>query len=270
MKTFDLRLPDRKEIGLATCGDWHLGAMTCDEDAVDDWIAKVHDNKWYVILMGDLMENATIGSVGAVFEQIKNPQSQLNLTIEKLTPIKEYIIGGVAGNHGRRSVKSVGLDPDEIICTQLGTKYWGPAALGRIQVGKAHWTIFVHHGHGGGALLGSKLNVIAERMTKIVPMADLYLAGHTHADVAGSDSRYELTTNSGAVRLARQHRHFSGTGSLLNYEGYPEAMLLPPASKVQVVHHLHTRVQISRGNAAGKPDGNMFEKPYQREPFYYF
>ena len=264
MITFDQRFPEEKEVGLACCGDWHLGAQTCDEEAVDNWIEKIRENKWLVILMGDLTENATLGSVGAVFEQKMTPQAQVRSVVDKLTPIKDYIIGGIGGNHGARSRKAVGLDPDEIICWELGIPYWGHTGAGRIQVGDAHWKIMAHHGHGGGALLGSKLNVVAEKMTKIMPMMDLYLAGHTHADVAGSDVRPDLTLTGGGVGVIRHRRHFSGTGSLLDYSNsYAEAMLMPPASKVQVVHYLGDR----RHTRAG---ANTFEKPYRREPEYYF
>ncbi len=265
MRIFDQRFPDEKEIGLATCGDWHLGSKTCDEAAVDDWLAKIKENGWYVILMGDITENATVGSVGAVFEQRISPQEQVRLAVEKLTPIKDYIIGGIGGNHGARSMKTAGLDPDEIMCWELGVPYWGHSGLGRIQVGDAHWKIFCHHGCGGGGLLGSKLNVVAEKMTKIVPMADLYIAGHTHADVAGSDTRPDLTILKGACKIVKKHRHFSGTGSLLEYdESYAEGMLLPPASKVQVVHFLGSRAH--RRNEGARE----WLKPYRRQPEYYY
>jgi len=266
MKTFDQRFPDKKEIGLATCGDWHLGAKTCDEGAVDDWLAKIKDNGWYVILMGDITENATIGSVGAVFEQTMTPQEQVKCAIEKFMPIKDYIIGAVGGNHGARSVRTAGLDPDEIMCWELGVPYWGHSGLGRLQVGDAHWKVFCHHGSGGGGLLGSKLNVVAEKMTKIVPMADLYLSGHTHADVAGSDTRPDITFPKGRVRLVKNRRHFSGTGSLLEYdESYAEGKLMPPASKVQVVHFLGDRAHKYK-----KDNGDWeWEKPYRRQPEYY-
>ena len=271
MKLFDLKLPDSDEVGLACCGDWHLGAQTCDEDAVDDWVAKIHDNKWHVILMGDLTENATLGSVGAVFEQRITPQQQVRIVIDKLKPVKDYIIGAVGGNHGRRSVKAVGLDPDEIICWELGIPYWGHTGAGRIQLGKeTNWKIMAHHGAGGGALLGSKLNVVSEKMTKIMPLMDLYLAGHTHADVAGSDTRPDLTYGRGGVSITKKRRHFSGTGSLLDYDdSYAEGMLLPPASKVQVAHFLGSRLHNARANAQnGTP--NTYEKPYRRHTEYYY
>ena len=270
MKTFDHRFPDKDEIGLACCGDWHIGAQTCDEDAVDDWIEKIRKNKWHVILMGDLTENATLGSVGAVFEQKMTPHEQVHLVVKKLKPIKDYILGGIGGNHGRRSMKAVGLDPDHFICELLEVPYWGHTGAGRIQLGKeTNWKIMAHHGAGGGGLLGSKLNVVSEKMTKVMPMMDLYLAGHTHADVAGSDTRPDLTYGRGGVHINKMRRHFSGTGSLLNYdESYAEGMLLPPASKVQVVHFLGKRHHFKRADKKlGTPD--IWEKPYRRQTEYY-
>lgn len=265
MRVFDQQFPDKKKIGLACCGDWHLGAETCDEKAVDSWLDTIQEKEYYVILMGDITENATVGSVGAVFEQSLSPQEQVKLAVEKLSPIKDYIIGGISGNHGQRSKKTAGLDPDEIMCWELGVPYWGYAAMGRIRVGHANWQIFAHHGVGGGALLGSKLNVVAEKMTKIVPMADLYLAGHTHADVSGSDTRLYLSVNAGSTKVRKHQRHFSGTGSLLDYdESYAEGKLLPPASKAQVVHFLGDRFHEYQ-------DGGDYEyrKPYRREPHYF-
>jgi hypothetical protein len=120
-----------------------------------------------------------------------------------------------------------------------------------------------HHGVGGGGLLGSKLNVIAEKMTKVVPIADLYIAGHTHADVAGSDSRPTISIKTGRVKIIRQRRHFSGTGALLDYDGsYAEHMLLPPASKVQVLHYLGRREHVMQ-------EDERYVKRYRRVPVFY-
>ena len=216
--------------------------------------------------MGDLTENAIIGSVGAVFEQILPPKAQVKEVVRMLTPIRDQIIGAVGGNHGARSEKVTGLNPDELICWELGIPYFGATAAGRIRVGRnTDWRIVAHHGAGGGALLGSKLNVISEKLAKIVPIADLYIAGHTHADVSGSDSRPMISIGSGKVSISRQRRHFSGTGSLLDYDdSYAERFLLPPASKVQVMHHLGTRKHTARTGA------KQHLKRYKRIPYFYY
>jgi len=266
MKTFDQKFPKADEVILATMGDWHIGSATCDAKAVEDFISKVKKNKALVMMMGDLTENAIVGSVGSIFEQTLTPREQVKEVVRLLSPIKDQIIGGIGGNHGARTQKVAGLNPDEIICWELGVPFFGATAVGRIRVGKStDWRIMAHHGAGGGALLGSKLNVIAEKMTKIIPIADLYIAGHTHADVAGSDTRPMIGLGSGRVQITRQRRHFSGTGSLLDYDNsYAENMLLPPASKVQIFHHLGQRIHKSEVGEEKRV------KAYKRIPVYYY
>ncbi len=265
LKVFDHKHTDKDEVILATMGDWHVGAATCDMDAVEDFVGRVKDNGAMVLLMGDLTENAIIGSVGAVFEQIMAPREQVKEVIRILEPIKDQIIGQVGGNHGNRTMKVAGINPDEIICWELQVPYFGHTAAGRIRVGRnTDWRIVAHHGAGGGRLLGSKLNVVSQKLPDIVPMADLYLAGHTHADVAGSDYRTAISLRSGTAQIVRQRRHFSGTGALLDYDGsYAEAMMLPPASKVQVMHYLGVSKHIAREG------DEQFVKQYRRIPVYY-
>jgi hypothetical protein len=255
------KFPDKKEIGLATIGDIHLGSQTCNEKALNEWIAKIKKEKWYVILMGDLMENATLGSVGAVYEQTMTPQEQLRGMVDLLDPIKDYILGGVSGNHGARTVRAAGIDPDAIISFELGVPHFGYTGVGRVQVGGAHWYIVAHHGAGGGILQGSKLNMV-RKLANIYPMADLYMAGHAHTDVSGSDRVFRIVNHHNKVSLAQHTRHFSGTGSLLDYQGsYAEAKLFPPAGLAQVVHFLGDRVHVSREEG--------FAKPYRREVFHF-
>lgn len=263
----DQRFPDNKEIGLACIGDIHYGSQTCNEKALDSWIASVKKNKWYVILMGDLMENATMGSVGSVFEQRLTPQEQLRGIVDKLTPIKDYIIGGVSGNHGARTARVAGIDPDAIISYELGVPHYDYTAVGRIQVGKAHWAIVAHHGAGGGILQGSKLNMV-KKLALIYPMADLYLAGHAHSDVSGSDRVFEISI-SGKPRTTGHIRHFSGTGSLLDYVGsYAEQKMFPPANLVQVVHFLGDHIGTHpTGLVAG--EGETWRKGFRREVFHF-
>ena len=191
------------------------------------------------------------------------PKQQIDAVTQILEPVKEQIIGAVGGNHSARTVRAVGIDPDELLCVNLGCQYFGHTMAGRIQVGAAHWKVMAHHGAGGGMLLGSKLNVV-KKLAEIMPMMDLYLAGHTHADVSGTDKRRDVSINRGSVSISNHRRHFSGTGSLLDYDGsYAEAKLLPPACPAQVKHHLGDRIQRHEDG----PD--RYEKPYLREPVYF-
>ena len=256
----DQRFPDRKEIGLAVCCDWHHGSKTSNLKAIQTWVDMIRDNQWYVLLMGDLTENATLGSVGSVFEQTITPQEQVDEVAEILMPVKDYILGSISGNHGMRTVKLTGLDPDMILAAKLGCPYFGYCVRGRIQVGSAHWVVVGHHGSGGGILKGSKLNMV-EKLARIYPMADLYLMAHAHADLHASDSVMHISLNKGKAIQTEQLRRFSGCGSLLAYGGsYAEAKLFPPAAMAQVVHFLGDRKTI-KGE-----DHREQRLEYRREP----
>ena len=234
------------------------------EKAAKAWVKEIKKNKWYVIMMGDLCEMAIKTSPSDIYEQTMSPDEQINWVCEVLDPIKDYIIGGLGGNHGARLIRTVGVNPDAWICQKLGVPYLGSIGYGRIGVGQANWKIMAAHGVGGGALLGSKLNVVAEKMTKVCTNADLYLAGHTHADVASSDVRMEISVASRGVQVNKHVRRFSGTGALLDYYGYPEDKLLPPATTMQVVHFLGRRVHVSGGYKTSTKQA-AYTLPYRRE-----
>ncbi len=259
MSNFDFRFPDEKEIGLAVCCDWHLGSHTCDTDAVEQWINTIAKEGWYVMLGGDLLEMSLKTSVGDVYEQTMSPMEQIDKAVQLLYPIKDQLLWGVGGNHSQRSVRAVGIDPDLLIARELGCGYSAFQAAGRVQVGEAHWKIGLTHGAGGGMLIGAKLNT-ANKLANVYHNLDLYLSGHTHADVSSSDVTKDLSLNKGRVSELRTIRRFSGCGSLLKYEeSYAEAKIMPPANKCQVVHFLGDRKRKSI-------DGSLIsDKSYRRD-----
>lgn len=256
----DQVFPDSKEIALAGIGDLHAGSSAFMEGAFKKWVRECKDNGYLVILMGDLCEMAIRASPSDVYDQTMSPDEQIAYVIDELTPIKDQILGGINGNHGAgRLIKSVGVNPDGWICNQLGVPHFGPVCYGRLKVGAANWKIMAAHGTGGGSLLGSKLNVASEKMTKICPNADLYMCGHTHANVYGSSDIIDISVASRGVVTNTATRHYSGTGSLHAYGGYPEDKLLPPSTPMQVVHFLGDRIHVSDGN------GDAYHKPFRRE-----
>ena len=90
---------DFEDIELIPFGDFHLGAEECDEDEIVRTINYVKSKpNVFVILVGDLIENATRNSVGDVFGQLAIPQNQLNALVKLLEPIRDRILGINTGN----------------------------------------------------------------------------------------------------------------------------------------------------------------------------
>ena len=68
------RFPDRQDITLIPVADVHLGAKECMEEAFFDFLKMVKETpNLYLVLAGDLINNATRSSVSNVFEDRYRP-----------------------------------------------------------------------------------------------------------------------------------------------------------------------------------------------------
>lgn len=265
----EVNIPEgKKEIGLAVVNDWHWGSPQCDQQAVKNWVKMIKEKKWYWIGLGDLMENALISSVGDVYQQLMSPQDQADEVIEMLRPIAGRCIGMVSGNHGRRTWKITGMDPDMVIAHQAGIQYRPYTLYALIRLSTSgvttHWRIMAHHTVGGGRTSGGKLNALC-RMSEVSPACDLYLGGHSHSPASDEDRIITMEVPAGAGRgrpvMRYLHRRFSSCGSTLDYAGsYGEARLMRPAMMCQVVHFLGAKRRHKRD--ASLPDA--YFKPYGR------
>jgi len=95
---------DMKDFTLYPIGDWHLGSAQCNEAFIKQTIDEIKDNpqaRW--VGMGDMMENALIGSRSDVYTQTIPPKDQMDHIVELLTPIKEKGLFLIAGNHEQRT-----------------------------------------------------------------------------------------------------------------------------------------------------------------------
>ena len=101
-----LKLTKRQKfVEVVFLGDVHVGSPQCDMQRFLNMVDYCVKNHVYVILMGDLIECATKGSVGAgVYEQDSNAGDQHAWIIEILRPLAEagLILGLHAGNHEER------------------------------------------------------------------------------------------------------------------------------------------------------------------------
>lgn len=110
-----------KEVHVYIIADVHKGAHGFCEKAFRRYIGRIlADPLAVVIVLGDLIDNATQGAKGCLFSQREMPQKQIETIIELLYPIREKIIFFTIGNHEERTFRQTGSDPGYTICLGLG------------------------------------------------------------------------------------------------------------------------------------------------------
>ena len=218
-------------------GDVHLGAIEHCGHAWNSFCEMIRkDKNKKIILVGDLLNNATRSSVSNVFEETLRPREQKKRMVEYLEPIRDHILCAVSGNHERRSGKDADNDPVYDIMTKLDLEdyYRVNAAFMKIQIGersnapnKGHctYTFLVTHGAGGGIYTGAAVNR-NERFGNVVEGLDCLIVGHTHKGTVSRPSKIVIDAQNNKVTM--KNYTVVSSVSWLNYGGYAlQKMLLP-------------------------------------------
>lgn len=228
--------------------DVHLGNRQCNIEHFQEFLQLIMEiPNCVTILNGDLAETATKTSVGmAMFEEDKNIPEQLDALYELLKPLAEAgkILGMGPGNHEQRVAHMIGMNPMQILADRLGVPYFGYQGYFRLKVGEIIYKVAFHHGVGGGSTTGAKANS-AEKLNKVVPLADLYVTGHTHGKQWHRDEVWLIPDNED--KLVRHQRTYVVGGSFLSYfGGYSEEKVLPPSSTGAVYVQLSSQAKEIR------------------------
>lgn len=236
--------PNRDDITIIPISDVHLGAR---EHRSQDWIdfctrVATHPNV-YVMLGGDLINNATRSSVSNVFDDTMRPSEQKKLMAKMLEPIRDKILCCVSGNHERRSGKDVDDDPTyDIMCKlDLEHLYRENMVFVKIRIGNPclsgmtnpTYSIVVTHGAGGGIYTGAAVNR-NERFGYVIDGMDCLIVGHTHKPTISQPSKIFIDTHNNKISM-KPFKVISAT-SWLDYGGYAaQKMLLPTSHALQTV-----------------------------------
>lgn len=242
---FDLiiRQFPRKDIKIYPISDVHLGAA---EHMAREWsLFTAHfleDPDAYIILGGDLCNNATRNSLSNIFDETMRPREQKRQMVEMLMPLRDRILCAVTGNHERRSMKDIDDDPCyDIMCKlDLETVYRENLAFLKLQFGERNangernptYTLVVTHGAGGGALTGGVVNR-AERFGYTIDGADALILGHSHKPFTTQPGKIKVDPYNNKVTI-RPFKVISMT-SWLNYGGYAAQKMLMPTTHVNQV-----------------------------------
>ena len=235
------KFPDRPDLRIYPVSDVHFGASEHMTRAWEQFCQSLMaQENAYVILGGDLINNATRNSVSNVFEETLRPREQKKVMTKMLEPIKSRILCMVSGNHERRSLKDADDDPSYDIACKLDIEnlYRENVAFVKIQMGdpKADgnknptYVLTVTHGAGGGGTTGASVNR-SEKYAGVIEGLDLLVTGHTHKPSVTPPFRLVTDPRSGKVYM--RHTHVVVCSSWMDYGGYAMEKMMPPSGYIK-------------------------------------
>lgn len=250
-RDFDMivhHIPENHDIHLHYVADVHLGAQEHMTREWEEFCAKILDDPYaYIILGGDLINNATRSSVSNIFDETMRPREQKKIMLEMLTPLRDRILAAVPGNHEGRSGKDADDDPMyDIMCKMDLEDYWREnIAFVKIQIGKESersehfqtYMVVAMHGTGGGILPGAIINR-NERFGYVLDGADALLVGHSHKPMVSQPGKILIDTRNNMVSI-KPLKVIVAT-SWMNYGGYAMRKQMLPNSHAPQIITLHS------------------------------
>ena len=240
MKAIKVNLPrNLKCAELHILSDLHLGDRNCNYKELLEKLQQIEANpNAYVILNGDLINNATTQSISDTYSETISPMEQLKQATALFKPIKDKILAITSGNHENRTYRTDGIDLTEIMAIELGVgdRYAPESVTLFLRLGdktnKTHkgqqvcYALYITHGSGGGRREGGKINRLVD-LASIIDV-DIYIHSHTHLPAILKQGFYRADTKNSTI--AKVEKLFVNTNAWLNYGGYGEAHGYKPAS----------------------------------------
>lgn len=177
-------------IDLFPIGDIHEFNPMFSDGAFDMWCERcMKSPNAYFFGMGDYIETFSVSERKALLALHDSSKEYLDEQIEeniekfskKLEFTKGRWLGMLSGNHNY--ITDDGKTTTQMMAERLGARALGVAAsvvvnLRRTNTSYRRYTIWAHHGKGGGELSGSALNSL-EKWANAVE-GDLVMMGHAH------------------------------------------------------------------------------------------
>lgn len=239
MKIITADLPQYETLEIYPLADVHTGDPLQDKKRLKDFMSEVlaEDNR-YVIVNGDIINNAVRHGVSDIYTEVLNPNQQIDATVTLLEPVKDRILVITEGNHENRTYKQDGLLIMYQVAQRLGIAdtYSPGAYLLFVKFGKSQgrgcrkmpYAIYGKHGNGGGRKVGAKAIRLFE-MAEVID-ADVFLHSHTHVPMVLRKTFHRVDYRNEKVTQIEQL--FINTNAFLQYGGYGEDKGFAPTSTI--------------------------------------
>ena len=110
MKVIKHDLPQFETLEIYPLADVHIGDSLHDRKRLKQFINEVLEKEnRYVIVNGDIINNAVKHGVSDVYAEELTPNQQIEETVNLLNPIKDRILVITEGNHENRTYKQDGI-----------------------------------------------------------------------------------------------------------------------------------------------------------------
>jgi len=187
-----------KNFAIVPLFDVHYGSTGHREGKFQKYLRWIAETPGlYVILGGDLMDNALDDGRGMCYDQDIPPQSQLDDMTEMLAPIAHRVLTMFPGNHEWRTYKKTGIDISKILADRLDIPYHTGPVLLSILAGEHKFTIDARHGFSRPGTKGGQLNAAMKPMKWMD--ADFFLSGHTHEALVSEDTVIRENAQDGSI-----------------------------------------------------------------------
>lgn len=227
-----------EDIIIYPIADVHYGALEHNGAAWEAMCKEIlAQPNAYVILNGDLINNATRSSVSNIFDETVRPRDQKRHMVAMLSPLRERILCITSGNHERRSIKDADDDPAYDIACKLDIEDLYRQNIAFLNVGMGtradtgganqSFRIAVTHGAGGGIYTGATVNR-NERFGNVIDGLDCLVVGHTHKGVVSRPSKWVIDAANNQV-VQRDYLVVSCV-SWMEFGGYAAQKMLLPAA----------------------------------------
>ena len=252
IKEKEIVVPSTKDkITIWFFGDVHRDTKACDVDRWKWFLTKAKELSdpefTYYMCMGDTHDFASyreqqkIKSANLHQQTIESIEELIQKRnrhfCQEIKQMRGKLLGFIEGNHSW--VFENGVSSTEDLASRMETEYlgWLTFFTLKFRLQKSvnlNYYIAACHGRGGGKLIGTSINQVADMKT-VFPSADLFVAGHNHDRGAWpSNILLPHSRTDGTTQLKQKRQFIIRSGSFMKaYEtgepSYAVSRLMRPA-----------------------------------------